>query len=258
LKRLLDWQITKNKFIGKCRDGSVTHENIIARMSGDMNTATGNVLIMCALVYCYMISIGMDICDYALCNNGDDVVLIFEEGALDQVTSNLCSWFLKLGFRMVVEEPVRVLEHIDFCQMSPIYDGVRWRLVRNFKQSLAKDRLSLKQLDNEKVFKKWISTVGEGGLALTSGIPIMQNVYRSWIVSDKRVKGDMAMKTGFFHLARGVKNNGYVQPSDDARVSFWKAFGVTPDHQRDLEKMFDQCTPSYDGVIDNVCYELDF
>jgi len=248
LKELLSWQLT-NKFIGGCDEGRVLVEEVIGRMSGDMNTALGNCVIMCAMIYCYMKSLGYGPADYALCNNGDDVVLIFERNHLKKVTDGVDDYFISLGFRMEVEDPVYTLEHIEFCQMKPVHTSSipheGWRMVRDFLPALAKDRVSLKRLDTKEVFEKWISSVGECGLAITSGIPVVQNMYRSWIVSEKRIKDDMAQDTGFFHLGRGVKNNGYVEPSDEARVSFYLAFGIAPDHQRELERIHDNYTPEY-------------
>lgn len=50
LAELLGWQLT-NKGFARTTDGLIKYEVKGCRMSGDMNTALGNCMIMCALVY---------------------------------------------------------------------------------------------------------------------------------------------------------------------------------------------------------------
>lgn len=247
LRWLLSLQIV-NVFKGKSSDAMVRHSGITARMSGDVNTGLGNCIIMCGMVYAYMDSLGFDVSEYALCNNGDDVVLIMEQHDLPKL-SGVYNWFLQLGFRMQVETPVYTLEKLEFCQMQPVFDGERWRMMRSFSTALAKDCVSLKNLNGAKLFDRWVSAVGECGLAITSGLPCVQNMYRSWI-KGKALKGDMAQESGFWFLSRGVINHGFRRPSDEARASFYMATGITPDGQVELEQVFDNYTPSFDGEYD--------
>lgn len=85
-------------------------------MSGDMNTALGNCLLMCCLIMCYMDAKSIT---YEYINNGDDAVIIVEDIHL-HLLADLPNWFSEMGFDMVVEPPVYSLEEIEFCQMHPV------------------------------------------------------------------------------------------------------------------------------------------
>jgi hypothetical protein len=83
-----------------------------ARMSGDMNTSSGNCMIMVSLVFAYLSEKRIK---WRLANNGDDCVIVIEQKHLGKL-EDLPKWFLKMGFRMEVEEPVYEFERIEFCQ----------------------------------------------------------------------------------------------------------------------------------------------
>jgi hypothetical protein len=56
------------------------------------------------------------------------------------------------------------------------------------------------------------------------------------------------METGFFSLLQGMNPGVYHPPSAETRVSFWQAFGITPDVQNHLEDHFNSLNgaDSYD------------
>jgi hypothetical protein len=80
-----------------------------------MDTALGNVLIMCMLMMSYCKSIGLRFRDYALVNNGDDNVLICERRDAHKFES-MTEWFAEMGFRMKVESIIDEIEKVEFCQ----------------------------------------------------------------------------------------------------------------------------------------------
>jgi hypothetical protein len=249
LRKLLKWQL-RNKVYGHCKDGKLKYTVDGCRMSGDMNTALGNCLIMCALVHCYLKErniIG------SLANNGDDCVVIIESKHLDRFSTGLGDWFKEMGFIMKVEEPVYELEKIEFCQTHPVFNGVSYVMTRNFPTSLAKDGLSLKTLTSNSVLKSWTNAVGMGGQALSSGIPIYQSFYGSFLRASESVSAKSAkqnssrrrrdheikLEGGLAWLsARMVRRVRLV--SDASRFSFYLAFGITPDQQIALEHYFDE------------------
>lgn len=98
-------------------------------MSGDMNTALGNVLIMCMLIKAYMDTKGIK---YRFVDNGDDAVVILEKKH-QHLMNDLPKWFLEMGFNMKVEQPVYEMEHIEYCQCHPVQlDVGEYTMVRNF------------------------------------------------------------------------------------------------------------------------------
>lgn len=247
LARLLKWQLT-NHCRGYCRDGKLKYTVQGTRMSGDMNTALGNCLIMCALVYSYCKERGIK--KYSLANNGDDCVIICEQADYHKFVHNLHPWFKNMGFNMKVEEPVYELEQIDFCQTHPVYDGESYLMVRDPKIALSKDCISLKELNNQSIYCKMVGAIGECGISLTGGIPIFQDFYSGMIranTTGKVLRNDMVLETGMFNLARGMHKT-YREVSQRTRYSFWLAFGITPDLQIEVERYYKQNTPFWKGV----------
>lgn len=231
-KRLLNMMLV-NKGFATAKDGCVKYKIDRGRMSGDMDTALGNCLLMVAMVYSYCASKGIR---HECFDNGDDVIVFMEKTSLALFMDGLEVWFRELGFTMKVESPVFCLEHVEFCQTHPVYDGVEWRMVRNLG-ALAKD---LCCVSSPEEFSKWIYAVGECGLALTDGIPVFTEFYH-WMLrygegSDIAKRHDFK-GMGMYRLARGMEFCGKVI-TDDARLSFFRAFGLTPDQQLDLESMY--------------------
>lgn len=256
LHHLLNLQI-HNVGKGYCRDGKLKYRVEGCRMSGDMNTALGNCLLMCAMVKSYMDHVGVR---FALANNGDDCVLLFESDDLGRVQPGIPAYFLDFGFTMKVEEPVYQFEQIEFCQTHPIHIGnglygPDYIMVRSYPNALAKDCLSLIPLDSRKAYCKWVTAVGECGLSLCGGIPVYASFYRSLIRAGEGLHGrehHMDVGMGKYIMAQGVDNTA-LEVSDCSRLSFWRAFGVSVAQQRLLEATYDGRTPYWDSVRDVSC-----
>lgn len=235
LAKYLAWQ-RDNKGVGYCPDGKLKYKVKGRRFSGDMNTALGNCLIMCAMVWSYAKERSVHI---KLANNGDDCVVFMERADLHRFMHGLDSWFLQLGFRMTVEKPVYTIQEIEFCQMRPIQTREGWTMVRNIPKAREKDSISIIPLNNVKVARKWMYAVGECGLALCSGVPIMQEMYKMYMREGVPSKlGDsVAMQSGMRRLARGLAaKEATVAP--EARDSVFAAWGITPDEQVAIEQHF--------------------
>ncbi len=241
LRELLRWQL-HNKGTGYCREGKVRYNVHGCRMSGDMNTGLGNCLLTSAMFweYCRVRNVNAK-----LVNNGDDCVLIMERRDLPRFSAGFQEWFREMGFTMVVEPPKTVFEQIEFCQARPVFDGERWVMVRNTK-SFYKDSLSLFPLDNPGATRKWMDAVGQGGSALANGIPIWEEFYRWYMRSADslpKLRGNRrhqygilqhtALDTGMMILARGMDRKPGV--TEEARFSFYLAYGITPDYQLAIE-----------------------
>ncbi len=245
LARLLEWQIA-NKGVGYCKDGRLSYEVDGCRMSGDMNTALGNCLIMCALVHTYC---SERLPKFSLANNGDDCVLIFERQYEDRLC-DLPKWFTEMGFTMKVEPPVYEFEQIEFCQTHPVYDGSNYIMVRNFPNSLSKDAISIKPLDSKRYYCGWMKSVGDSGISLTGGMPVLQSYYRAFQRAGRGARTiglDSVHETGLRAFAHGMdRTDSPITP--EARFSFYLAFKVTPEEQMCLEEYYDSFTPIYNPV----------
>jgi len=236
LRKLLSWQV-QNRGRGYCKDGRLKYRVDGCRMSGDMNTALGNCLLMCAMVHAYASSSGLR--KFSLANNGDDCIVIFESSELSKFQPNLEQWFTDMGFTMKVEAPVYDFEQIEFCQTRPVLGPRGYTMTRIPQVAMAKDCISIIPVDTRAEYNSWMAAVGEGGLALTSGMPIWQSFYGALhrAASGAKPRSD-DQQTGFKMLAVGLEAK-VLPVSQASRFSFWLAFGVTPDMQVEIEKHYD-------------------
>lgn len=251
LGEMLRWQ-RHNKGVGYTENGKLRYNVKGKRASGDMNTALGNCLIMCGLVWEYS---RQRCVDTKLANNGDDCVVFMERADLPRFVAGLDQWFLDMGFRMTVEEPVDEFERIEFCQMRPITTQRGWVMVRNIPTALRKDALCTMSLDGKSA-RKWLGAVGECGLALCAGVPVLQELYVAYCrEGDRRGKMAQAMQlnTGLSRM-RGDMESKWLPVTDAARLSVFVAWGITPDEQVALENHFSAW--SFDPSLDEQTQEV--
>lgn len=243
LRRLLRWQLD-NRGVAHADDATFVYRKRGSRMSGDMNTALGNIIIMCLMVLKFVRERGVEA---RLVNNGDDCTLIFESRDLAKVlggetTIPLHDWFLNYGFNIVQEPVAKELEQIEFCQMHPVCVDGEWRMVRNFQASLSKDAISIRSRTTTEL-KQWLWCVGKCGLAMASGVPVQQEYYKMFIRSGckggrlNQVEG----RSGLTWFSAGMFA-AEAPIADSTRVSFWKAFGVDPAEQMNMEADFSSYT----------------
>lgn len=230
LARLLRWQLT-NHGVARVEGHRVDYTVEGRRMSGDINTGMGNCLLMACMVIAYCEQAGIK---FRLANNGDDCVLFIEKADLPSL-GGIDAWMLDFGFTLTREEPVFELEHVEFCQSRPVRCANGWRMVRDPRVAMSKDCVSLLGWDNPKSFADWAAAIGGCGLSLTTGVP----VWEAWYARLQRLGGapaggvvEAVWDSGLGYMSRGV------EPCDvdaEARVSFYKAFGILPDVQVALE-----------------------
>lgn len=242
LKKMLTWQVN-NKGRGYCDDGELRYSVKGRRFSGDMNTALGNCLIMCALVWTWMQECSIKA---KLVNNGDDCVVIMEREDEQKFMDGLSAWFLEMGFRMVAEPPVYNLCEIEFCQMHPIEMGSGVCLmVRNIPASLRKDSLSTQDLSILSVRESYMNAVGVGGLAINGGVPILQNFYQALTRLGcgrvSKMADHLNRNRGMYFMSNGIQRV-YEKPTPLVRLQVFMAWGYTPEEQLELEAYYDNFT----------------
>ncbi len=228
-------KLTYNRGRASAKDGFAVYEVEGRRMSGDMDTALGNCLLMVAMTYSLCQTLGIK---HQVFDNGDDIIVIMDRNDESKFREEVVQWYDSLGFKMKVEPTVYVLEEIEFCQMHPVFDGIEWRMVRNI-QSLAKD---LTCCTNPEQISTWLQAIGNGGISLTSGIPVFQSFYK-WLSKfghnkSKAHKWKHFQDSGFYRLS--MLQHRLVAPvSDAARASFDRAFKVNEAQQLQLESVYD-------------------
>lgn len=238
----------RNIGTGRTPDGVIKFSTNGKRMSGDMDTGGGNVLLMCAMMYAYFRSLNLPHGAIKLINNGDDCVIFVSRKYEGLVRKTLDPWFLEMGYNMVCEPTAHIIEQVEFCQMRPVNVNGEWRMVRNPKRAIPKDCTSIRRIDIPKVYQKWTKAVGECGLALTGGVPVFQEWYTScmgakcptWVRSkSRRVQQRESRRTmdddSGLYKWRPDKPYKYANIHYTTRLSFYYAFGITPEEQIHLE-----------------------
>jgi len=228
LRRLLRWQL-HNRGTAYAADGTIKFEMHGTRSSGDLNTSLGNCILMCSIVWAYCQNLGIQI---ELANNGDDCVVFMERRDEPLFRSSLCSFFKLRGFAMVLEETVDEFEQVEFCQTRPVQLATGWRMVRNLPAMLRKDPMCLIPLPNAKVYRKWLDAVGTCGTILCSGVPVAHafyDVFKKHGVNCGRLIDEVFKNRSQLTAMKGVREGTNIDAR--ARVSYYYAFGVTPDLQ---------------------------
>lgn len=241
LRELLRMQLV-NSIRATTDTHTITATVIGGRMSGDMNTSSGNCIIMCAMMWIFCDELGVR--NARLANNGDDCVLIVPRRYETLILERISSWFTEFGFTMATEKPVYEIEHIEFCQSHPVQSARGWIMVRNPSTSIIKDITAKTDVRNPVIFSRWLDGVRKGGLALTDGVPVLHQFYQCFAPSDKTLRTES-------HAARQIEDSGLGRLSRglsyrelpitaESRASFAMAFGITPDEQRILERNLSQ------------------
>lgn len=238
LRKLLSWQIN-NRGLARCPDGEIRYRVEGCRMSGDMNTSSGNCYIMCATVHNWCTRRGIS--HFRLANNGDDCMVVIERKEENKFRKGLVDYYTSLGFTMKVEATVDVLERLEFCQTRPVCINGQYRMIRNLHQSMSKDLHSLNDLRSDVAKHQWLDAVGKGGRVLNDGVPVLKEFFKQFPQGvEARHNSDLSvqLKEAFLYKFNREAKFTDATCSPETRYSFWLAFGLTPDEQIALERGF--------------------
>jgi hypothetical protein len=244
LRDLLTCQL-RARAISNTSDGArIRYEYEGTRASGDMNTALGNVLLMCGMMYSYFETLGFRV---EFMNDGDDCVVIMERRNQEEFLKDVKNFFLELGFTMKVEDVVDELEMIEFCQAKPVWTTEGYRMVRDPKIAIPKDGSSFKRITCKDEYNYYRGMIASCGLALAGDLPIYHTFYRSLAAGVELVDApcDRSDWSGVHYLALRMKHKD-ATVDWRSRVSFWRAFGITPDRQRALENVWARTTVAWE------------
>jgi len=237
LAEYLTWQVN-NIGYATTSDGNIRYKVKGCRMSGDMNTALGNVLIMCALTHKFLQSLGVK---YRFIDDGDDCGVFIEREHLHLLDA-LPQHHLHYGYEMTVEAPAFDLEQVEFCPSKPIdCGGGNYMMVRNVHKAIKQDAIAIEKFDWAEL-QDVLAATGVCGLALYEGMPILGEFYRMLAnapADDKKVQRIVHEHRYGPRTWRSVEGaRGFAIDETVARVSLFRAFGILPDMQVAMECEF--------------------
>jgi len=157
------------------------------RLSGDMNTACGNAILMVLMVGTCMENVQYP---FRIYDDGDDCLLFVPYLKVEEVRERMVTWFLKFGVTLKVEHVARVLEEVQFCQARPVYwgDGVGV-LTPNPYKVMSQMYSGVKYGRSPKLDNRLLRTTADCCIHVYRGMPVLHAfhdlVYRSTRVTAK-------------------------------------------------------------------------
>lgn len=235
LKTLLRWQ-RRNSCKWTGTEGSIKYKTRGCRMSGDMNTSLGNILIMTMLWFTYQKEKSYRM---SILNDGDDTCVICDRKTANKIIENVEQFFHQFGITMVVEGIVNQLESIVFCQCSPVFDGTEWYLCPNPHKRCFSDLITMKDMVSAKNFNLQLGAIAACGLAANGSTPVLNEMYKKLGDGVELYIPDRSHHMYRFRqeLVDGL-HPAYTKPSWEHRISFYFAFGITPLDQITIEKYY--------------------
>jgi len=242
LQKLLSWQLNNDGMLTTDDNYCIHYRHKGGRMSGDVNTGLGNKIIMCGLMYEYLEELDMNT-KTRLANNGDDCVLFCERADVDKLRVGLKKWFLHKGYTMTVENTCSIFEQIEFCRAKPVWTVRGYTMVR-ILNSVTRDAGTLLNVTNQKNMEAYLTAVGTCNGAINNGVALMSVVARRMReLGNNNRTIDLKNYFDYNMLERmGNKTEMDAPITEEARNSFYYAFGVTPQMQVDLEEYFSVVT----------------
>lgn len=245
--RLLGWQLHN-----KCRTSNGVKYSVKGnRMSGDMNTALGNCLLMVILITAAMDILKLE--DWDLLDDGDDCLLIIESDALDHVKSQLPKIFADFGHELKVESVAHDIHDIVFCQCRYLRLADREVMVANWIKTLSTGTSGTKNWDLPSVVPSMLHAVGSCYMALGAGVPIVQP-WAARLIELGNGKYPKAWNTEYemdIRIGREMrfwKDWANIKAQDipeQNRAEFERAFGVDPTRQLEIEKYLSTWNPNF-------------
>jgi hypothetical protein len=213
------------------------------RMSGDMNTALGNCLLMVL-----MVSTAMYGKKYDLLDDGDDCLLVVESELLEWCVEHLPPLFLTFGMKLKLEHTSYTLENVEWCQSHPVRTSDGLKFVRDPRKVLSTALIGVKYVAGAKdvgARAAYVNTIGTAELLLNLGVPVLQeyalalmrnsgtSTLIQWQDTDPlyyRVQRELHA-----HNLKVLKRVAPKPIGLGSRESFAEAFGVTIQEQLDAE-----------------------
>lgn len=230
--------------------GGVRFSRSGGRASGDFNTGMGNSIIMTVVVTAVLKHLGVS---FDILVDGDNALVFLPRAVSERVVSCFAPLALSFsGHEMVLEHPVHRLEEVRFGQCAPVeLSPGNWTMVRDWVKVVSQMTSSHVHLQHVQFAPRFLRGVGQCELALNSGVPVAQALARSLVRATEGVKAvDDSLYRDYAQLGVDVAarvSARYREPSQLARESFARAFGVTPDEQVSIERALTFQTLSLSG-----------
>lgn len=235
LKRLLHWQRINR---GRTKNGT-TYITRATRMSGDQNTGIGNSIINFAMTKALFGH--MKVCYYI---DGDDYLIFVERFDAPKIDPSL---YRQFGMETKLESTTSVIEHIDFCQTRPVFNGAGYTMCRNPERMLKRVQWGVGKF-SPKYVPKYLSSVGKCLISVGQGLPVEQ-----YIGATLSSLSTAYVLTPYHYSANRMPfrpgRAKVVEPSMATRLSYEMAWGLSPAKQLLYERTTVRNTNFFEGHV---------
>lgn len=238
LQRLLAWQLKNVCFT---RSG-LRYEVVGRRMSGDMNTALGNCVLMIVMLAAAMAELGVPVDQFRMADDGDDCCLMVEHEYSSRVSAGLPAIFLRYGHELKIESVATEFRKLRLCGASPIQVGDVLRMITEPGRAMGKARVHPKVYSG-RFLPSYVATVGQCMLAMHAGCPVLQ----AHALALRRASKTLLRECPGSYLYK-LDPDAFVSATSEpvterAREDFAVAFGMDVTIQLEIEAWFDSLEP---------------
>lgn len=224
LKWLLQQQLVN---VGRTKNGT-SYTTPGTRMSGDMNTGLGNSILMAAMLESYLDDCGVSGAVYV---DGDDSVVVVDRSSVSKLLP-VKQYFLEFGMEMKYEATGE-MSQVDFCQCRPVNVDGSWVLCRDPKRVMVRPLWTTRVM-GRKLAGRYLKGLGLGEIAVNWGLPLGGAL-------GKRLYELGEGKPWSYEFHPGMKAREYgrtdtPEPSFGTRMSYFEAWGVSPEEQVAVER----------------------
>lgn len=252
----LNWLLSR-QLINKCfagpfdRSWKVKYKVHGNRMSGDMNTALGNCLMMLLFVKAAMRELGIKVWD--MMDDGDDCLVFINKRDFTTLAEGLPKFFLRCGQELKLENIAYQPEDILFCQTHLVKLSTGNRMISDWRKILGCSTSGIRFWDNPRIVPDMLYAVGTGLFASNFGVPILQKYALRLIElsSGKLPKCWKMMYDEQMKLAKDKRMWGgtiaynEMPISMDDRYAFERSYGVTVERQVEIERYLSVWKPDF-------------
>lgn len=236
LQKILSYQIVNHGWTGngiryKCPGG---------RMSGDMNTALGNCILMVIIIAVSMKNLGINPKMWDMLCDGDDALIFVGDPRIrpDQIAAEMS----RAGMTIKVESVSSRVEDIEFCQSKYVFTEDGEKMVRDPVKVLSMALCSNKWFREPKYIDGHLTRLGKCYLAIAMGVPVMQEFALAMLRNGKgKVLRQFVMSGVGYKAASEFRSHGgriqQVVITGNARLSFAESFDISVEEQFALESM---------------------
>lgn len=239
LKNLLKCQL-KNKGFSK---NGIRYTIKGTVMSGDYDTGLGNTLINWLVLHSWCRKI-----KHEVFIDGDDSLVFIDRRDFSKLSFD---HFEKMGFETKMEITTD-LQQAEFCQSKIIFGQIPC-FVRNPYRMISHSNVSLKRYP-AKLWPNILAGRGICELVLNRGIPIGQHLGAYYLVPGLKPIWDPED----FYKFKINKDTVACEITDEARYSYYEAFGIDINQQLAIEQSFSNAKMKFNSYTTDEKYEQIF